>query len=150
MRNQTPRSMPIVAGMSTGIGSRLRQYPSRMVESQVQPVRGRNRLSPRALPRARPAAARRPDRQSGTAVAEQETDLPLAPTIVDATLQPVPLDQLLGQLTPCQGDADAHWLFVIGHLSLVALLENQAGWGRQGGYRDKDTRQSSAPCTNDK
>ena len=97
--------------MSTAIGSRFRQYPSCTVDSQVQPVRGRNRLCPRPFPQRddlEPAVP--PDRQPGRAVAVEETHLPLAPALVDAALQPVPADQLLGQFTPCQGDSDTHWV----------------------------------------
>ncbi len=49
-----------------------------------------------------------PDRQPRATVAIQEADLPLAPALVDAPLQPVPPDQFRGQLTPCQGDS-MHW-----------------------------------------
>jgi hypothetical protein len=49
-----------------------------------------------------------PDRLARAAIAIEETDLLFAPALVGATLQPVPLDQLHGQLAPRQGDPDAH------------------------------------------
>ena len=92
-RRRLPGSASIPPRLSSARSSRLRQELA---------------LAPAIAPAhdLQPAVA--PDRQPGPAVAIEKADLPLASTLVNATIKPVSCNQLRGQLAPCQGNSDAH------------------------------------------
>ena len=95
--------------MSTGTAPVPFHQPSRIVDSQVQPVRGRRRLWPRPLPHR--AKNRWPSRITGkprSPVPVEEAVLgPFAPQVM-VTGQAASPDHLRGHVAPCQGDPEAH------------------------------------------
>ena len=95
----------MVAGITAGTASRSLQPPSSSVAAHVQAVQGRLLLCPRQFAQATLLRLPvQPDRQHPLGIASQELHPRLAAAVVDAALQPVPLDQLHRQLTQRQGN----------------------------------------------